>query len=78
MKNLVDVTNNYITDGNWGEWSEWSTCSVKCGIGERKRTRQCDSPRTQGEGKYCSHDGSRSNEIKGCYSEFSCQNDKGK
>ena len=65
-------------DGNWGGWGEWSRCSANCGIGERKRIRKCDNPRTQGEGKYCSHDGSRSDQIEDCYSEYNCPIHKGR
>merc|ERR1712020_428718 len=26
-------------DGEWSEWSEWSACSVTCGLGLQKRSR---------------------------------------
>ena len=36
---------NYL--GVWGSWSAWSSCSVSCGTGERRRSRQCE------EGQNC-------------------------
>ena len=40
-------------DGEWGPWTEWGGCSVSCGGGERKRTRNCDSPFAQYGGLEC-------------------------
>ncbi|KAL4230559.1 Thrombospondin type 1 repeat-containing protein [Mactra antiquata] len=31
-------------DGNWGPWTEFSFCSVDCGIGMQKRSRECNNP----------------------------------
>ncbi|KAK7491979.1 hypothetical protein BaRGS_00016825 [Batillaria attramentaria] len=28
-------------DGHWMEWEPWSVCTVSCGGGSRKRTREC-------------------------------------
>ena len=42
----------------FGPWSRWGSCSVTCGSGERRRTRQCIRPGT------CS--GSNS-ETQSCY-----------
>ena len=37
----------YYYLGVWGSWSAWSSCSVSCGTGERRRSRQCE------EGQNC-------------------------
>uniref|UniRef100_A0A2C9K848 Hemicentin-1 n=1 Tax=Biomphalaria glabrata TaxID=6526 RepID=A0A2C9K848_BIOGL len=31
-------------DGKFSEWSDWSACSSTCGLGEKKRTRECIQP----------------------------------
>ena len=31
-------------DGQWGEWMKWSLCSVDCGVGIKKRRRECNNP----------------------------------
>ncbi|XP_065187399.1 SCO-spondin-like isoform X2 [Sycon ciliatum] len=41
-------------DGVFGEWSIWSVCSKECGPGVRNRTRSCDNPQPQHDGKPCS------------------------
>jgi len=40
-----------LVDGNWGEWSEWSTCTKTCKHGKQSRTRECNSPAPNMEGK---------------------------
>jgi len=35
--------------GTWKEWGEWGACDAECGLGEKKRTRECDS-------EYCGDD----------------------
>lgn len=41
-------------DGVWSAWSEWSNCKlVQCGVGNRTRSRSCDSPPPSGGGKDC-------------------------
>ncbi|KAJ8361328.1 hypothetical protein SKAU_G00178530 [Synaphobranchus kaupii] len=39
--------------GGWGPWSAYSECPVTCGLGQRVRTRQCDSPVPRPDGQYC-------------------------
>ena len=53
---------SYIVDGTWGDWnswSSWSDCSAACGGGkkERRRQRQCDSPKPSNGGNDCEGDG---------------------
>lgn len=40
-------------NGNWGSWGSWSACSVTCSVGVRKRTRKCDNPKPQYNGRKC-------------------------
>lgn len=43
-------------DGSWSDWSEFSECSTTCGSGSKRRSRSCDSPAPQGDGKACEGD----------------------
>ncbi|XP_069842794.1 properdin-like isoform X4 [Dendropsophus ebraccatus] len=40
-------------DGQWGPWQDASECSVTCGVGRIRQTRQCDSPAPRHKGKDC-------------------------
>ncbi|XP_025106624.1 uncharacterized protein LOC112571665 isoform X2 [Pomacea canaliculata] len=40
-------------DGNWGEWSEFTLCSATCGLGTKKRMRECDNPAPASGGRMC-------------------------
>ncbi|XP_038613568.1 hemicentin-1 [Tachyglossus aculeatus] len=39
--------------GAWASWSSWSACTVSCGEGSRRRTRDCSAPAPQFGGRKC-------------------------
>ncbi|XP_005110846.3 A disintegrin and metalloproteinase with thrombospondin motifs 3 [Aplysia californica] len=47
------VGNQRPVNGFWSPWSSWSECSSECGVGVRQRSRACDNPAPQYEGKDC-------------------------
>ena len=42
----------YLVDCKWGSYEAWSSCSKTCGGGEKTRTRQVDTPASNG-GQAC-------------------------
>ncbi|XP_005924501.1 A disintegrin and metalloproteinase with thrombospondin motifs 12 [Haplochromis burtoni] len=40
-------------NGGWGQWSTWSYCSRTCGIGVQSSERECNNPKPEFGGKYC-------------------------
>lgn len=40
-------------DDKWSEWSDWKPCSVTCGSGTKKRSRACNNPPPDLEGRPC-------------------------
>ncbi|XP_067377923.1 A disintegrin and metalloproteinase with thrombospondin motifs 12 isoform X2 [Channa argus] len=40
-------------NGGWGHWSTWSHCSRTCGIGVQSADRECNNPKPEFGGKYC-------------------------
>ncbi|KAK7934407.1 hypothetical protein WMY93_005303 [Mugilogobius chulae] len=40
-------------NGGWGPWSTWSFCSRTCGTGVQSADRECNSPKPEFGGKYC-------------------------
>ena len=44
---------SFPVDGGFSNWLEWSDCSATCGGGSRARSRKCDNPVPQYQGKNC-------------------------
>ncbi|XP_029017104.1 A disintegrin and metalloproteinase with thrombospondin motifs 12 [Betta splendens] len=40
-------------NGGWGHWATWSHCSRTCGMGVQSAERECDDPKPEFGGKYC-------------------------
>ncbi|KAK2837875.1 hypothetical protein Q5P01_015087 [Channa striata] len=40
-------------NGGWGHWSTWSHCSRTCGMGVQSAERECNNPKPEFGGKYC-------------------------
>ncbi|AWP07440.1 hypothetical protein SMAX5B_010491 [Scophthalmus maximus] len=40
-------------NGGWGQWSTWSHCSRTCGTGVQSAERECNDPKPEFGGRYC-------------------------
>ncbi|KAF7659159.1 hypothetical protein LDENG_00002420 [Lucifuga dentata] len=40
-------------NGGWGQWSTWCHCSRTCGTGVQSAERECNNPKPEFGGKYC-------------------------
>ena len=67
---IISVINDVVLviNGNWGTWESWSGCSSSCGIGQRSRSRACDSPSPSIGGLPCTVDGFTDLEVESCNS----------
>ncbi|XP_052706720.1 coadhesin-like [Crassostrea angulata] len=59
-------TNPCPVDGNWSSWSPWGNCSSECGKGEQWRSRECNNPKPEHNGKDCEGDERQRQECIGC------------
>ncbi|KAM6930888.1 LOW QUALITY PROTEIN: A disintegrin and metalloproteinase with thrombospondin motifs 12-like [Xenentodon cancila] len=59
-------------NGGWGQWSTWSHCSRTCGTGVQSAERECNNPKPEFGGKYCTGERKR---YRTCNTK-PCQNDK--
>jgi len=53
--------------GTWGEWSQFGSCDASCGLGERKRTRECST-------QYCGDEPSEESMKCLAYSDYTLAN----
>ncbi|XP_041856042.1 A disintegrin and metalloproteinase with thrombospondin motifs 12 isoform X2 [Melanotaenia boesemani] len=58
-------------NGGWGPWSTWSYCSRTCGTGVQTAERECNNPKPEFGGKYCTGERKR---YRTCNTK-TCQND---
>ncbi|KAM4616153.1 A disintegrin and metalloproteinase with thrombospondin motifs 12-like [Polymixia lowei] len=40
-------------NGGWGQWTTWSHCSRTCGAGVQSAERECNNPKPEFGGRYC-------------------------
>ncbi|XP_029296255.1 A disintegrin and metalloproteinase with thrombospondin motifs 12-like [Cottoperca gobio] len=40
-------------NGGWGQWTTWSHCTRTCGTGVQSAERECNDPKPEFGGKYC-------------------------
>ncbi|XP_030000129.1 A disintegrin and metalloproteinase with thrombospondin motifs 12-like [Sphaeramia orbicularis] len=59
-------------NGGWGPWSTWSYCSRTCGTGVQSAERECNNPKPEFGGKYCTGERKR---YRTCNTK-PCQNNK--
>uniref|UniRef100_A0A3Q2QC48 ADAM metallopeptidase with thrombospondin type 1 motif, 12 n=1 Tax=Fundulus heteroclitus TaxID=8078 RepID=A0A3Q2QC48_FUNHE len=59
-------------NGGWGPWEKWSHCSRTCGTGVQAAERECNNPKPEFGGKYCTGERKR---YRTCNTK-PCQNEK--
>lgn len=59
-------------NGGWGQWTKWSHCSRTCGTGVQSAERECNNPKPEFGGKYCTGERKR---YRTCNTKL-CQNNE--
>ncbi|KAK5605589.1 hypothetical protein CRENBAI_009708, partial [Crenichthys baileyi] len=59
-------------NGGWASWGKWSHCSRTCGTGVQSAERECNNPKPEFGGKYCTGERKR---YRTCNTK-PCQNEK--
>lgn len=42
-----------VVNGSWCHWSPWNECTKSCGLGSRRRVRECTNPSPVAPGLAC-------------------------
>ena len=50
---VCDTGVKCVIDGDWGPWSDFKPCSATCGLGTKRRIRECNNPIPMHGGQEC-------------------------
>ena len=53
LKSLGCFFDPFSVHGKWGDWGPFDKCEVTCGIGVKRRRRQCNKPAPKFKGQNC-------------------------